>query len=104
VQADAKNAENEVVKKILGEVDQAVVNLDQFAAVAVAPSSYVLVGQPYTAQVFLTASDSKSSPDISVGGSRLPTAEGRGTYQGSTSSEGVHTWIGTINVKQTDGS
>ncbi len=30
IQADNKNAENEVVKKILGEVDQAVVTLDQF--------------------------------------------------------------------------
>ncbi len=104
VQADAKNAENEVVKKILGEVDQAVVNLDQFSAVAVAPSSYVLVGQPYTAEVFLTASDSKSSPDITVDGARLTTEAGRGKYTGSTGSEGVHTWIGTIKVKQTDGS
>jgi gliding motility-associated protein GldM len=104
IQADAKNAENEVVKKILGEVDVAVVNLDQFSAVAVAPTSYVLVGQPYTAEVFLTASDSKSSPDISVGGSRLPTESGRGKYSGSTSSEGVKTWIGTISVKQTDGT
>lgn len=104
VQADAKNAENEVVKKILGEVDQAVVNLDQFSAVAVAPSSYVLVGQPYTAEVFLTASDSKSSPEITVDGSRVPTESGRGKYTGSTGSEGVHTWIGTIKVKQTDGT
>lgn len=104
IQADNKNAENEVVKKILGEVDQAVVNLDQFSAVAVAPSSYVLVGQPYTAEVFLTASDSKSSPSISVSGSNLPVEAGRGKYTGSTSSEGVHTWIGTISVKQTDGT
>ena len=84
IQADAKNAENEVIKKILGEVDQAVVNLDQFSAVAVAPTSYVLVGQPYTADVFLTASDSKSSPEISVDGSRLPTEAGKGKYTGST--------------------
>lgn len=104
IQSDAKNAENEVVKKILGEVDQAVVNLDQFSAVAVAPTSYVLVGQPYTAEVFLTASDSKSSPDITVSGSRLPTEAGRGKYSGSTSTEGVHTWVGTISVKQTDGT
>lgn len=104
IQADAKNAENEVVKKILGKVDQAVVNLDQFSAVAVAPSSYVLVGQPYTAEVFLTASDSKSSPDITVDGARVPTEAGRGKYTGSTGSEGVHTWIGTIRVKQNDGS
>src|ERR1700761_8843192 len=104
IQSDTKNAENEVIKKILGEVDQAVVNLDQFNAVAVAPTIYVLVGQPYTAEVFLTASDSKSSPEISVDGSRLPTEAGRGKYTGSTATEGIHTWTGTINVKQADGS
>jgi gliding motility-associated protein GldM len=104
IQADTKNAENEVVKKILGKVDQAQVNLDQFAAVAVAPTSYVLVGQPYTAQVFLTAYDSKMSPDITVDGSRVATAGGKGNYVGSTGSEGVHTWIGKIRVKQTDGT
>ena len=104
IQSDAKNAESEIVKKILGKVDQAVVNLDKFNAVAVAPTSYVLVGQPYTAQVFLTASDSKSNPDITVDGSKLPTSEGVGKYTGSTGSEGVHTWVGTIKVRQNDGT
>jgi gliding motility-associated protein GldM len=104
IQSDIKNSENEVIKKILGEVDQAQVNLDQFAAVAVAPTSYVLVGQPYTAEVFLTAFDSKSSPDISVDGSRLQVETGKGKYTGNTSSEGVKTWTGTINVKQADGT
>jgi gliding motility-associated protein GldM len=104
IQADNKNAENEVVKKLLGKVDQAQVNLDQFAAVAVAPTSYVLVGQPYTAQVFLTAYDSKLKPDITVDGSPIPTESGKGKYTGSTGSEGTHTWTGTINVKQTDGT
>jgi gliding motility-associated protein GldM len=104
IQADTKNAENEVVKKILGKVDQAQVNLDKFDAVAVAPTSYVLVGQPYTAQVFLTAYDSKMTPDITVDGSKLSTASGKGVYNGSTGSEGMHTWIGKIKVKQTDGT
>jgi gliding motility-associated protein GldM len=104
IQADTKNAENEVVKRILGKVDQAQVNLDKFDAVAVAPTSYVLVGQPYTAQVFLTAYDSKMTPDITVDGSKLPTASGKGVYNGSTGSEGMHTWIGKIKVKQTDGT
>ncbi|MFB9842331.1 type IX secretion system motor protein PorM/GldM [Mucilaginibacter ginsenosidivorans] len=104
IQSDVKNSENEVIKKLLGKVDQAQVNLDQFNAVAVAPTSYVLVGQPYTADVFLTASDSKSSPEVTVDGSRLPTEGGKGKYSGSTGSEGVHTWVGTIKVKQTDGT
>src|SRR5690606_8373079 len=53
IKTDVKNAEAAVVKQIFGEMDMAVVNLDRFSAVAVAPSSYVVQGQPYTAEVFL---------------------------------------------------
>lgn len=103
IQADVKNAESDVVKRIFGKMDIAVVNLDQFAAVAVAPTSYVIQGQPYTAEVFLTASDSKSSPDITVGGSRLAVRSGKGQYTVNTSREGVFSWVGTVRVRQTDG-
>jgi gliding motility-associated protein GldM len=103
IQTDTKNAENEVVKKILGEAEQAQVNLDKFNAVAVAPTSYVLVGQPYTAEVFLTAYDSKLNPSITVGGSSLSVDAGKGKYSGSTSSEGVHTWSAIISFKDNDG-
>jgi gliding motility-associated protein GldM len=104
IKADAKNAESAVVKYIFGEMDMAVVNLDRFAAVAVAPSSYIIQGQPYTAKVFLTAYDSKSNPDISVGGNPLPVVDGQATYSVNTSSEGIYTWIGKIKVLQTDGT
>ncbi len=103
VQADTKNAENEVVKKILGEAEKAQVNLDKFKAVAVAPTGYVLIGQPYSADIFLTAYDSRLSPNITVGGSSVPVSEGKGKYNGSTSSEGLHTWTGTISFKDNDG-
>lgn len=103
IQSDVKNAEAEIVKKLFGNMDKALVNLDQFAAVAVAPSSYVIQGQPYTAEVFLTASDSRSTPEISVGGSNLSVKDGKGTYTGGTSSVGVFKWKGTIRVRQTDG-
>lgn len=103
IQADIKNAEAEIVKKLFGNMDKSLVNLDQFAAVAVAPTSYVIQGQPYTAQVFLTASDSKSSPEISVGGGKLSTKDGKATYTGSTGAVGIFKWFGTIRVKQTDG-
>lgn len=104
IQADTKNAESEIVKRILGKMDIAVVNLDQFSAVAVAPTSYLIAGQPYTAEVFLTASDSRSSPDITVGGSRLQIKEGKGIYTVNTGKEGIFSWTGTVRVKQTDGS
>lgn len=103
INADAKNAESAVVKHIFGKMDQAVVNLDKFAAVAVAPSSYLIAGQPYTAKVFLTAYDSKSNPQISVNGSSIPVIDGQGNYS-LTPGVGTHTWRGSIRVQQTDGT
>jgi len=104
IQTDAQNAESDVVKIILGKMDQAVVNLDKFAAVAVAPTSYLVQGQPYKAEVFLTASDSKSEPAISVNGSSLQIVDGKGVYAVPTNREGIFSWTGVIKVKQTDGS
>ncbi len=104
IQADLKNTESDVVKKILGEVDQAVINLDRFEAVAVAPSSYILVGQQYKADVFLTASSSTSNPEITVGGQKLNVIDGKGLYTVSASAEGEKRWSATIRVKQTDGT
>jgi gliding motility-associated protein GldM len=103
IQADNKNAENEVVKKILGKIDVASVTLNQFKAVAVAPSSYVLAGQQYTAQIFLTAYDQNSNPAITIGGSSIPTSNGVGTYTTTASGEGLHTWSGNLSVKQVEG-
>lgn len=104
IKADVKNAESAVVRHIFGEMDMAVVNLDRFAAVAVAPSSYIIQGQPYTAKVFLTAYDSKSNPEVMIGGQTLPVVDGQGVYSLNTSSEGVFNWTGTIRVRQTDGT
>jgi len=103
IRADTKTAENEVVKKILSNAQKARVNLDKFDAVAVAPTSYVLVGQTYTADVFLTAYDSKLTPNITVNGSPLPVAEGKGKYSVTASGEGMHQWTAEILVKDNDG-
>jgi len=104
IQADMRNTEADAIKKILGEVDKAVINLDRFDAVAVAPTSYILVGQQYTADVFLTASDSKANPEVSVGGQSLKIVDGKGLYTVSASREGEFKWVGTVKVKQADGT
>jgi len=104
IQTDTKNAENEVVKRILGRLDQALVTLDQFSGVAVAPTNYVIAGQPYTADIFLTAYDSKSNPEITVNGSTIPVIDGKGKYTVNTSKEGVFTYSGSIVVKGPDGN
>ncbi len=102
IQNDAKNMEADIINKILA--DKPIVVLDQFEAVAVAPTSYVIQGQPYKAEIYLTASDSKSSPDISVNGNKVPTDKGKGVYTGGTGSVGTFTWKGTIRVKERNGN
>jgi len=103
IQSDLQNAEAEIVKKIFGELNPTQMTLDKFKAVAVPSGSYVIQGQPYKADVFLTASDSKSNPEITVGGSSLAVKDGVGTYTGGTSNVGSFTWKGTIRVKQANG-
>ena len=103
IQADNKNAENETVKKILGKIDVAQVTLNQFQAVAVPNSNYVLAGQPYTAQIYLSAYDKNSNPTIVVDGQHVATSNGVGTYTTTASGEGMHTWTGTLSVKQVEG-
>jgi hypothetical protein len=76
IQTDAQNAESDVVKLILGKMDQAVINLDK----------------------------SKSQPANSVNGSPLQIVDGKGVYHVSTSKDGIFSWTGAVQVKQTDGS
>jgi len=97
IQNDTKNMEADIINKILA--DKPIVTLDHFEAVAVAPSSYVIQGQPYKAEIYLTASDSKATPDVSVNGNKVPTENGKGIYTGGTGSVGTFTWKGTIRVK-----
>jgi len=103
IQSDVKNDEAQVQKKILSKMEQAVVTLDQFSAVAVAPSSYIIQGQQYKADVFLTAYDSHSNPDITIDGSKIATSGGKGTYTVNTTHEGIVHYKGMINVRGTDG-
>jgi len=103
IQADTKNAEDAVVKKILGKMDEAVVTLDQFRAVAVPNGNYILAGQQYSAQIYLSAYDSKANPTITIDGSNIPTANGIGTYTVTAGGEGMHTWTGQLSVKSIDG-
>lgn len=103
IESDIKNAEAILLRKILSHLNEALVNLDSFAAVAVAPTSYLLVGQPYTSEIFLTAYDSRSNPEITINGAKVPSKDGKGLYTVNTSQEGIFKWVANVKIKQTDG-
>lgn len=101
---DLKNTESEIVKLLLGDIDKNDFKFDQLVAKVIAPSSYILVGQEYTADILLVAYDSRQNPVIKVGGSPLNVEGGMGKYTTRASAEGVKKWGGVIQVKAPDGS
>ena len=104
MQGDVENAEADVVDRLYAQIDSDVtIAVNSFKAVAVAPTSYLIQGQPYKAQVFLTAFDTHQNPDVAVNGSKLPVTDGMGNYTASTSRTGIFTWIGTVKVVGKDG-
>lgn len=105
LQNDVKNAEGEIANYLLKSIDANDFKFDQLRAVVVANTSYLLVGQQYEADVFLTAYDSKQSPDIYVGGSKLNVEDGMGKYKVVPGSENPSVkWGGVIKVKSPDGT
>ena len=105
INSDLKNTEADAIKKILGDVDKAQINFTDFSAVAIPTSpSYVLLGHPYTAEVYLTAFSAQTNPEIMVGGQKLNVAGGKGTYTVSGTHEGEFKWSATVHMKKADGT
>ena len=99
MQADVRNTESSMLTYLLGQIGKSDMKFNAIKAVVNSPSSYVLVGQPYKAEVFIAAYDSTQNPDILVGGSPIPVNQGVGTFTGNTSSPGVKSWGGVIKLK-----
>ncbi len=104
LKSEAVNAENYLVKKILGHYDESVITLDRFVATAAAPTAYVLAGQPYRADVYLNSFNSARAAQVTVNGQSVPVVNGIGKYETRSSRPGVYTWRGTVRVRQTDGT
>ncbi|MBK9318715.1 MAG: hypothetical protein IPM91_07745 [Bacteroidetes bacterium] len=68
IQTDVKNAESEIITHLLSAINAADFKFDTLAPKVIAPSSYVIEGQEYSADIFLAAMSSTSDPEITVGG------------------------------------
>ena len=99
MQSDVRNTESSMLSYLLGQIGKSDMKFNAIKAVVNSPSNYVLVGQPYKAEVFIAAYDSTQNPDILVGGQPIPVSQGVGTYTGNTSSIGMRKWGGVIKLK-----
>jgi gliding motility-associated protein GldM len=111
IKNDVKNAESQTVDYLLKQSDGEMLKFDTIAAKVIPQSNYVLLGEEYSASVFLAAFNKTKNPEILVGnyneeaktfeGSpyEVPVNRGLGTYKAKADREGIMTYSGTVKMK-----
>jgi len=119
MQADLNNVEAEIVGNLSGAAGKVMVKFDKLAAKVVAPSSYILAGQPYKADIFIAAGSSDfkeenmqvvvnptsydSVKGTIVGGTPVKLVDGMGKYEVGTGGQGEQKYKAVIKFKQPTG-
>lgn len=101
IQNDAKSSSNMVLNYLLGKVSGAdLVKFDAFEPVISARKGYVIRGEKYSADVFLSAYSTSAgeSTEIFVNGNELPVDQGKATYEVQANSIGTKTYKVSIRV------
>jgi gliding motility-associated protein GldM len=100
IQSDAKNSATAVLNYAAGKIGGIDIKFDEFEPVISAPKGYVISGDKYEADIFLSArSSTANNISISAGGSSLPVSDGKGHYVVNTSGAGTKQYEVSISVK-----
>jgi hypothetical protein len=128
-QNDVIASEGAVIDELFKGISAKSFKFDDLAAAVIAPSSYLMQGQKYTAQIFVAASSKGSDPEVFIGslpagaqkipgteqyspiesadgkvsGEPLKVEAGKGIYERAASSVGEQKYTGVIRVKNPDG-
>ncbi len=116
MQNDVSNAEADAVNGLLSAVKANDFTFDKLSAKVIAPSSYIIAGDEYKAEVLLVAFNSTSNPEMVLGNvdtlhnkiisesGKIPVSGGLGKYSSRDGSEGIKKWGGAIKVPKPDGT
>ncbi|MCO6493092.1 MAG: gliding motility protein GldM [Phaeodactylibacter sp.] len=100
-QNDAKASSTTALNYLLGKVAGEDIKFDAFEPVVSASKGYVIRGEKYTADVFLSAYSTSAGDNtkIYVNGSSLPVQDGKATYEVTTSGIGTKKYSVRIDVE-----
>ena len=100
IQSDAKNSATAVLNKCAKEIGGVDIKFDQFEPVVSAQKGYIISGEKYEADVFLSArSSTADNISISVNGTGIPVQEGKAHYVTTTSGVGTRKYNVNITVR-----
>ena len=100
IQSDAKSSASSVLNYCATKVTGTEIKFDKFIPGVAPEKNYVILGEEFKADVFLSAFSSKlDNISINVDGRNLPLKEGVGSFSEKASSVGEKKYTVTINIK-----
>lgn len=104
MQVDIENAETNVISSLYSQIDASSFKFNKLGARILAKSTYVMLGDKFEAEIFLSAEDTTKQPEIFVGNTKLSMRDGKGIYTASASQVGTFKWGGLIKFKNPEGN
>ncbi len=98
-QTDAKNSESAVINYLASKIGGTVLEFDQFQPVASSEKAYVIEGETYKSEIFLSAASKQAKYSVRVNGSSLPVKGGVAQYSARASSSGEKSYKVDISLK-----
>jgi len=103
LEMDVLNAEYSALNKLYSSIGKDDFPFDTIAAKVVAPTSYILLGEEYNAEVFLAAFSTTQKPKMTLNEEDLNVNHGVGNYTIKPSNEGIFEYNGAIEVMKKNG-
>nr|WP_320117638.1 gliding motility protein GldM [uncultured Marinifilum sp.] len=106
IQADIRNTESDIVNYLFNQIEAESFKFNKLRAEVYAPSSYILKGDTYEAQVFLAAVDTTQNPKIVVDRRGELTnfdKDGRALFTAKADKVGPVKWGGILTYKSPSG-
>jgi gliding motility-associated protein GldM len=105
IENDIKNTEAQVLDELNKKLKNVSVVVDQFEAKVIPnKGTYIISGGKYEADIFLAASSSRSTFDLTVNGAKVDVQNGIGKYSVPASGQGEKKFKAVITQRQIDGT
>ena len=116
MQADVRNAEADMIEYLKRDLDAKTLKFDDAKGIAIPVSNFVLSGDVFQADIFITAMNKKQDPEVYIGGydsiapddfrnlgTKIEVKNGVGVYTTRTSAVGPKKWGGVIKMQTEQG-
>ncbi len=98
LKTDANTSGNMIINYLSGKVGATVIKFDKFVVVNSPKQTYLLQGDTYEADIFLSAASSQARVSVNVNGQSLPASGGVATYKSTPSGLGEQSYTASITV------